>query len=184
MGTLYPFELRSFQFSDAAQLAQFHERNRDFFAAFSASREPNYYTVEYQRQFIQQYITDQFEDTRYAFGVFDSSTSMLIGLISLSDIVRGPLQSGYLGYCIDQAYTNRGIGTKIVQEVVQLAFEKLQLHRIEAHVMPANVASRRILERNGFIQEGVCRKNIKVNGEWEDHFLYALLHTDVVRDQL
>jgi ribosomal-protein-alanine N-acetyltransferase len=177
---LHPFELRTFQFSDAEQLADFHVRNRDFFSAFSASREPSYYTVDYQRQFIQQYISDHYEDTRYAFGIFDQATGSLIGIVSLSDVVRGPLQSGYLGYCIDKSFNNLGIGKAVVRQILQIAFHNLQLHRIEAHVMPGNAASRRVLEHNGFVQEGVCRKNIKVNGLWEDHILYARLSTDGV----
>jgi ribosomal-protein-alanine N-acetyltransferase len=175
---LHPFELRPFQFTDAEQLAAFHVRNRDYFSVFSASREQNYYTVDYQRQLIHQYISDQYEDLRYSFGVFEAHTHLLIGLISLSDIVRGPLETGYLGYCVDQSFTNRGIAKSAVQQVVELAFSQLHLHRIEAHVMPANIPSERILLHNGFVKEGVCRKNIKVNGQWEDHILYARLSTD------
>lgn len=178
MCNLFSFELRPFQFSDAEALAQFHVRNRDYFCAYSASREPKYYTVDYQRQLIQQYVTDRYEDSRYTFGIMDTNSHGIIGLVSLSEVIRGPIESAYLGYCMDKAYTNRGIATAAVKQLIQYAFESLQLHRIEAHVMPANVFSQRVLVRNGFVQEGVCRKNIKVNGQWEDHLLFARLDTD------
>jgi ribosomal-protein-alanine N-acetyltransferase len=168
--------LRAFQLGDASELAAFHVRNRDYFSKFAASREDSYFTVMYQMQLIQQFIQDQFEDARYCFGVFEANKNNLIGIVMLGEIARGPLQSAYLGYCIDQQVSGNGYASEAVNLLVQYGLNQLHLHRIEANVMPDNGASIRVLEKNRFEKEGLCRKSIQINGVWEDHYLYARIN--------
>ena len=54
------------------------------------------------------------------------------------------------------------------------AFETLQLHRIQAAVMPRNAGSRRILGKLGFREEGLARRYLQIAGSWEDHLIHAL----------
>ena len=56
-----------------------------------------------------------------------------------------------------------------VEMLVRYAFEELQLHRIEANVMPRNAASLRVLEKNDFVNEGLSKYYLRINGTWEDH---------------
>ena len=56
-----------------------------------------------------------------------------------------------------------------VAMMVEYAFQELRLHRIEANVMPRNRASLRVLEKNGFENEGLAKRYLQINGEWEDH---------------
>ncbi|EKF36006.1 MULTISPECIES: GNAT family N-acetyltransferase [Bacillus] len=58
------------------------------------------------------------------------------------------------------------------------AFQVLDLHRIEAGVQPHHLGSIRVLEKSGFQKEGLSRQNVKINGEWKDHDLFAILSTD------
>ena len=62
--------------------------------------------------------------------------------------------------------------------VMEFAFEKINIHRLEAYVAPPNIASVRVLEKAGFVQEGLLRKLLFINGEWVDHYMYALLKED------
>lgn len=59
--------------------------------------------------------------------------------------------------------------TQAVEAVTQMAFTQLNLHRIEANVMPRNTASLGVLQKCGFEHEGVAKKYLKINGVWEDH---------------
>ncbi len=68
--------------------------------------------------------------------------------------------------------------TETVRLVVDYAFHELKLHRIEAGVMPRNLGSMRVLEKAGFHKEGIARKNVKINGVWEDHQVLAILNPD------
>ena len=54
-------------------------------------------------------------------------------------------------------------------------FEHVQLNRIEAYVSPSNSGSIKVLEKNGFYQEGLLRKLLYINGKWQDHYIYASL---------
>ena len=57
-------------------------------------------------------------------------------------------------------------------------FKELKLHRLIAYVMEHNAPSIKLLEAVGFRMEGLCEKNLIVNGVWENHMLYAMLNPD------
>jgi [ribosomal protein S5]-alanine N-acetyltransferase len=69
--------------------------------------------------------------------------------------------------------------TAAVYALIPFAFGPLRLHRLEAACIPSNVASIRLLEKTGFVREGVARQYLCINGLWQDHLLYALLSGDV-----
>ena len=94
---------------------------------------------------------------------------LVAGTISLTSIVMGAFRSCFLGYKLDKDYLNRGLMTAAVGLVTDYAFSQLQLHRIEANVMPWNQASLRVVEKNGYQPEGLAREYLYINGRWEDH---------------
>ena len=114
----------------------------------------------------------------YNFGIFDAVTSRLIGHISLYSIKRLPFSSGFIGYSIDEREIGRGLATEVVRLVTKFAFEKVALHRVEAYVSPRNNGSVRVLEKSGYIREGLLRKLLYINGVWEDHFMYAAIEDE------
>jgi len=62
--------------------------------------------------------------------------------------------------------------------LLPFAFGRLALHRVEAACLPRNEASRRLLDRIGFREEGFARQYLRIDGAWQDHVLYALLGDD------
>ena len=64
--------------------------------------------------------------------------------------------------------------TDALQAVVGFARGELELHRLEAACLPANIASIRLLQRTGFEREGFAKSYLKINGHWEDHILWGL----------
>ncbi len=80
-----------------------------------------------------------------------------------------------LGYVSAKKYWGNGIMTQAVQIAVQRGFEELGVARIEAVVHPENKASHRVLEKNGFVREGVLRKAVLRKGNLEDLYLYAVV---------
>lgn len=167
--------LRSFTPDDAYALLAYELRNRDYFKAFTFYKSNEYYTIENIQIVIERYIRLKNQNEMERFGIFLKSNHALIGMIALNDIMP-PLKSAYVGYQMDQAYTNHGYTTMALALIIDYAFNTLDLHRLEAGVMPANIGSIRVLEKNGFIREGLARKNVKINGQWEDHYLYGLLN--------
>jgi ribosomal-protein-alanine N-acetyltransferase len=66
--------------------------------------------------------------------------------------------------------------TEAVRMIVSYSFEELKLHRIEAGVMPSNVGSMKVLMKAGFHKEGIARKNVKIDGTWQDHQVLAIIN--------
>ena len=110
--------------------------------------------------------------------LFESSTDMLLGAITLDNIRRGPAQAGTLGYWIGERYARQGYMSEAIRAVVHHAFAVMDLSRIEAACLPENTASRGVLESTGFKYEGVAQSYLQINGRWRNHVLYANLRND------
>jgi ribosomal-protein-alanine N-acetyltransferase len=100
----------------------------------------------------------------------------LVGGATLSNIRRGVAQMASLGYWAGGTFTSRGYVTAAVRAIVRYAFEDLDLHRVEAACQPDNTASRRVLEKAGFTQEGAAKAYLKINGKWRDHLLFGIVN--------
>lgn len=103
----------------------------------------------------------------------------LVGQVTVDNIVRGALRSGWLGYWIDRGVAGRGVASLAVALAADHAFGPMGLHRLQADIRPENGPSRRLVERLGFVQEGVLRRYLDIDGEWRDHLAYALLADDL-----
>jgi [ribosomal protein S5]-alanine N-acetyltransferase len=103
----------------------------------------------------------------------------LAGQVTLDNIVRGALRSGYLGYWIDRSVAGRGMASLAVALVCDHAFNQVGLHRVEADIRPENLPSQRLVERLAFQREGLLRRYLDIDGDWRDHISYALLAEDL-----
>lgn len=104
--------------------------------------------------------------------------SFIVGVANLSQIFYGPFQNAYLGYYADVDFAGQGLMTAGMRLVIDYAFDTLKLHRLEANIQPANVASIELVKRLGFTQEGFSRRYLRINGEWRDHQRWALTVED------
>jgi ribosomal-protein-alanine N-acetyltransferase len=99
----------------------------------------------------------------------------LIGVINVSEIVRGAFRSAYVGFYAFAPYHRQGYMAEGLQLVIGAAFRRLRLHRLEANVQPGNRASLRLIRRLGFRREGYSPRYLKIAGRWRDHERWALL---------
>ncbi|MBA4149513.1 MAG: GNAT family N-acetyltransferase [Verrucomicrobia bacterium] len=102
----------------------------------------------------------------------------ILGTINLSQIVRGNFLNACIGYSIGAPFAGKGYMTEALQLVLRLAFEELDLHRIEANIQPHNEASIALVKRAGFSEEGFSPRYLKVCGRWRDHERWAILAED------
>ena len=130
------------------------------------------------RRRIRYYYRDARQDLGYAFFLFRTSDNALIGGATLSNIRRGVSQSCSLGYWIGEPHARQGYMTRGVRAITWFVFDVLRLHRLEAACLPENKASAALLTRTGFQYEGLARRYLKINGTWQDHWLFALLAED------
>jgi ribosomal-protein-alanine N-acetyltransferase len=83
-----------------------------------------------------------------------------------------------ISYFVDEARSGRGLAARAVAELVELGFGELELHRVEAGTAVANIASKRVLEKNGFRRVGLMQRHLLVGGTWTDHYLWELVGED------
>lgn len=112
-------------------------------------------------------------DSAYGFGMF-LHDGAFIGEISLGSVQRGPFQSAFVGYWVDADQAGRGLIPEGVAVILRHGFEELNLHRIEAAIVPRNTASRRVAEKLGMREEGIAVRFLQIRGAWEDHVRYAM----------
>lgn len=114
--------------------------------------------------------------TDYTFFIFrnEAGRETLVGGLTLSNIRRRAAQFGTLGYWMGRDYAGQGLMTEAVGAVVPYVFDSLGLHRIHAACIPTNIASRRVLEKNGFREEGFAEHYLQIDGRWSDHVLFGL----------
>lgn len=101
------------------------------------------------------------------------------GQLTVGNVVRGAFNSAYVGYWVDQAVAGRGVMPTALSLVVDHCFGPGRLHRIEANIRPENSASRRVVEKLGFREEGLHRRYLAIDGAYRDHIGYAVTHEDV-----
>jgi RimJ/RimL family protein N-acetyltransferase len=167
--------IRPFLADDASALLELQNENHSFFEKFSMVRQEDFYRKESQIKKIQIYEENSRNDHAYTFGIFISDGA-LIGTIDLFQVLRGSLQSAFIGYFLDEKHNGKGYTTEAVKLLVEYGFNEIKLHRIEAGVMPHNIGSIRVLEKSGFHKEGLALKNVKINGKWEDHQVLAIIN--------
>jgi ribosomal-protein-alanine N-acetyltransferase len=130
------------------------------------------------RQRLGRYREDFARGVSVAFFIFDNQSGTLLGGITLGNIRHGVAQSGHIGYWLGERFAGRGYMAEALDLLAGYAFETLKLHRIEAACIPANARSIRVLEKAGFRREGLLRSYLRINGSWQDHYLYALISDD------
>jgi ribosomal-protein-alanine N-acetyltransferase len=160
--------IRLLQPGDEHELAALYRANRDFLRPFEPTRPAEFFTAAAQRRRI-----DRIGDDLWRWAI--QADGRMVGMIALADVVREPLQLGNIGYFVDRAHNGRGYATRAVADVVQFAFGRGGLHRLEAGTLPDNYASQRVLEKNGFVRFGLARKLLRIDGEWRDHVLFELV---------
>ncbi|MEE8445650.1 MAG: GNAT family protein, partial [Alphaproteobacteria bacterium] len=109
------------------------------------------------------------------FFIFQRDGATLLGGITLSNIRRGVADTASLGYWIGAPHARQGYSTEAVRCVLDYALGALRLHRVEAACVPENIASRALLLKCGFQEEGLARGYLKIDGRWRDHVTFAML---------
>jgi ribosomal-protein-alanine N-acetyltransferase len=101
------------------------------------------------------------------------------GQLTVGSIMWGSARSGQVGYWIDEQVAGRGVIPTALAMAIDHCFFVVGLHRVEASIRPENLASRRVVEKLGFREEGLRRRYLHIDGAWRDHLCYALTVEDV-----
>jgi ribosomal-protein-alanine N-acetyltransferase len=173
--------VRPFARSDLDDLLALRVANRDFLAPFEATRDASFFTRVAQSREITLDGDAWTAGMGFAFAVLhvdDARGERLIGRVALSNIVRGAWQNATIGYWISEDAGGHGHASAAVGLVVAFAFDHAGLHRVQPAIMPRNVRSRRVVEKNGFRLEGRAERYLHIDGVWEDHDIFAMTAED------
>lgn len=99
----------------------------------------------------------------------------IAGQLNVSSITWGSVSSATIGYWVAERFAGRSITPTAVALATDYCFSQLGLHRMEICIRPENDASLRVVEKLGFRYEGLRRRFIHINGDWRDHFCFALI---------
>ncbi|MDH6235265.1 GNAT family N-acetyltransferase [Cryobacterium sp. CG_9.6] len=162
--------LRTLRGGDAPALLDAYTRNRAHLAPWDPARLDSFFTLSVQ----QAMVAVQREELAMGTGLplVLLEDGRIVGRMTLSRIVRGPLQSASVGYFIDAECTGRGLASAALAHIVRQADRTLGLHRIEASTLLHNVGSQHVLRGVGFEQFGMAKEFLKIAGTWQDHLLF------------
>ncbi|HPM85983.1 MAG: GNAT family protein [archaeon] len=136
-------------------------------------------------EYIEKSIKDTLETPRinYRFGIAQKEDNQVIGGIALTAL-DDYNKTATIGYWIGEEFWNKGIMTEVAKKVIEFAFDKLDLRRINANAHTENISSNKLLKKIGFIFEGTRIKldRVKSTGELRDTNIYGLLKENWVKN--
>lgn len=124
------------------------------------------------------YLASLTSDDRRGFLIRKSRDREIAGVINLNNIVRGQFLSAYLGFYAFEPWMRQGLMSAGLRLVIDLAFDELGLHRLEANIQPENTASIALVRSCGFRHEGFSPRYLRIASEWRDHERWAILADD------
>lgn len=125
-----------------------------------------------------QFLSRQSSQTTLSFFVRQNSDLSLVGVVNISQIVRGLFQSSYLGFYAFLASSGQGLMREGLEPALRHYFNTLGMHRIEANVQPSNSRSLQLVKRLGFRHEGFSPRYLFIDGAWRDHERFAMTSED------
>jgi [ribosomal protein S5]-alanine N-acetyltransferase len=148
-----------------------------FLALARDSRElhrPWTYPPERADQFDDLFARSRREDFVCLLALLAHDPDAIVGVFTISQIVRGAFQSAYLGYYANARHARQGLMREAMEQVLDHSFGPLALHRLEANIQPGNRASIALARGAGFRLEGYSPRYLLIGGRWRDHERYAI----------
>ena len=167
--------LRPPRAADFSEWRELRAQSRDFLQPWEPTWPADDLTRAAFRRRLAAYARDREAGVAFPFFVFRAEDDALSGGITLSNVRRGVAQMGSVGYWCGQPFARQGLTLAATRALTVFAFRTLALHRLEAACLPSNDASRRLLNRAGFCEEGLAQAYLKINGVWRDHVLFGLV---------
>lgn len=129
-------------------------------------------TIEWFHRLVEKHQELALSDSTYIFGVFNKVDASHLGMIDFSTLARDNFQWGRIGYTVHNQYWRNGYGKESVNAALNLAFQQLAYHRIEAHINLDNTPSIKLIESVGMEFECMRKGFIYEDNEWTDHLVY------------
>lgn len=160
-------------------MARYRVANKEHLTQWEPTRTTQFYTKHFWQLQLDTTIRDFRAGTSICLAIMNKSEDEVLGVCNYTNIIRGTFAACHLGYGIAEKHQGRGLMFEALAHSTRYVFDVMRLHRIMANYLPRNERSGALLARLGFAVEGKARKYLKINGEWEDHVLTALINPAV-----
>ena len=137
---------------------------------------PYPYTINHARSWIKENLKQQKKKTPEQINWAIVIHNKVVGGIGFAKLYQqNQHHKAELGYWLSQIHWGKGITSKALKMVVAYGFKKLKFKRIYTSVVKPNKASAKVLKKNGFKIEGICKKSILKDGIYHDELIFAKL---------
>lgn len=168
------YDVRPLRIEDAPALAASYLRNREHLAPWDPARPDSFYTLQGQAAAVRDRLSTDAAGLGRSWVLVHGDD--VVGRVNLNNLVRGVFQSAALGYWVDAAHTDRGLGKALVEFACSAAAD-IGLHRVEAGTLTHNTVSQAVLRSCGFVHYGTAPEYLYIAGAWQDHDLFQrILH--------
>jgi [ribosomal protein S5]-alanine N-acetyltransferase len=164
-------KLRVAKMRDAKELEKLILGNRTWLRPWEATNPeaPNAFDVKGQLRGLLRQLDDQ-SGMPFVIEV----QGQLQGQLNVANVMYGSVSSAVLGYWVSPEVAGRGVMPTAVALVTDYLMNQVGLHRVEINIRPENTASLRVVQKLGFRYEGLKQRYIHINGDWRDHYVFAL----------
>ena len=169
-------ELRIATLDDAQPLADAYTRNWDHLSPWEPVRPDNWFTAAGQREKLSGLLERHKNGLVMPWLLVEGDR--VVGAITLNDLVPGAFRNADVGYWLAADAVGRGLMTRAVEAVAEIADQELKLHRLAASTVTTNTASQAVLGRAGFTQIGFAPTYLHTGGAWQNCNLYQRILND------
>ncbi|TYL48192.1 GNAT family N-acetyltransferase [Marinomonas sp. IMCC 4694] len=161
--------------AQAPLLHDYLNQEKGFLAPWEPLRSNAYYSLETCQLRIREMRRDFLEDKGLVFCFLSPNEDRMLAYSNYSNIIRGVFQACNLGYSLRQGVQGCGLMSEALSAGIRYIHKDMNIDRIQASYMPRNARSAAVLSKLGFDKEGLAKQYLKINGQWEDHVLTALV---------
>lgn len=132
------------------------------------------YTKGFCKTNVRNLINYANDDKAYMFRVFKKENNTYVGGVIIKTILRGNFQWAEIGYWLLNQHWGQGYGCEVVKVGIDIAFNELGFHRLEAHINLDNISSQKVAEKAGMKLECIREKFIYEDDKWTDNMVYVI----------
>lgn len=161
----------------AHSVSEYYISTKEQNQAFEPIREEDFYTERYWLEKFKLYESKSFEERGVRYLLFlNSEPDKLVGYVNFDNIIRGVFQACTLGYAMAPPFQGKGYMQEALEELIKYVFQTYNLHRIQANYVVGNEKSAKVLDKLGFVKEGLAKDYLLIDGKWKDHILTSLIN--------
>lgn len=163
--------------SSAQAVLDFYRENKPYFDQYELTRPRNFYTIGFQTGILDwEWKEMQAKHCLRYYLFLKNDPDTIIGSVNFSDIRLGYMQNASIGYKIDHRFWHQGYAYEACVRCLEIIFHEYHLHRIMAHIMPSNQPSLRLIQKLGFVYEGMEHEAAEIDHRWQDLQRFAKLN--------